>query len=65
VTHHGQQVGHGAGGHEQGRLLAKQFGAAALQRIDAGIFPIDIVSHLGMQHALAHGFRGLGHGITS
>ncbi|MNF16221.1 hypothetical protein D3C80_2191520 [compost metagenome] len=65
MAHHRQQVGHGAGWHEQGRLFAQQFGTFVLERIDAGIFPVDIISHLGMQHALAHGFRGLGHGITS
>ena len=26
---------------------------------------LDIIAHLGVQHALAHGLRGLGHGITS
>ena len=65
VAHHRQQVGHGAGWHEQGRLLAQQLGTFVLERIDAGIFPIDIITHLGVQHALAHGLRGLGHGITS
>ncbi|MNY70711.1 hypothetical protein D3C86_2088970 [compost metagenome] len=65
VTHHRQQIGHGARWHKQRRLFAQQLGAAALQRIDAGIFAVDIIAHLGVQHALAHGLRGLGHGITS
>ncbi len=65
VTHHRQQVGHGAGGNKQRGLLAQQLGPAGLQCIDAGIFPVDIIPHLGMQHALAHGIRGLGDRITS
>ncbi len=65
VAHHRQQVGHGAGRHKQCRLFAQQSGPVGLQRVDARIFTIDIVTDFGVEHGLTHGISRLGDGVTS
>ena len=50
----GDLVAHGAGRHEQGRLLAHQLGGSFAEPIDAGILAPLLVSHLGFGHGTAH-----------
>jgi hypothetical protein len=53
----GDEVAHAAGRNEEGRFFAEDFGGAAFESIDGGIFEIDVIAHLGFGHGAAHGRR--------
>ena len=65
VHHQGDQVAHAAAGHEKPGLLASDLRTHFLQPIHGGVLVEDIVAHLGRGNDFAHGFIGLGHGVTS
>ena len=47
-------VAHGAGGHEEARLFAHDFGRALFQAIDRRVFAINVVAHFGFGHGSPH-----------
>ena len=51
----GDLIGHRAGGDEQRRLLAEQFGDAGLQAVDRGVLAILVIAHGGGGHGGPHG----------
>jgi FHS family L-fucose permease-like MFS transporter len=63
VQHHGDAVGHAAGGGPQAGLLAQEFGHPVFQP-DHGRIPVEhVVADLGLGHGLAHGGVGTGDGV--
>lgn len=46
------EVGHGAGGHEQGGLLAEQLRRLGLQSLDGRVFTEDVVTHLRLVNTI-------------
>ena len=50
----GNLIAHGAGGNEQGCFAGKCLGGATLKKVDRGVFPVNIVAHLGRGHGGAH-----------
>ena len=65
VHAHADLVGHGAGGHEQRRLLAEALGHSLLQPVDRRVFTEDVVADLGVGHGCAHAGGGSGHGVRA
>ena len=50
-----QQVGLRAAGREQAGFEAEVAREPLLQRVDGGVFTVDVVADLGAEHRLAHG----------
>jgi hypothetical protein len=65
MRHQGEQVRLRAGRHEQGRFETEIVRKTLLQGIDGGIFAIDVIADLGIEHGLAHRARGPGDGIAA
>lgn len=61
----GDLVAHGAGGDEDGGFAGEDFGGAAFEQIDGGIFAIDVIADDSLSHGGAHGGGGLGEGIAA
>ena len=58
-------VAHGAGGDEDRGFLAGDFRGAFFQTVDGGVFAIDVVAHLGLEHRPPHCGCGPGDGVTA
>ena len=58
-------VAHRAAGHVERRLLARQRGDAALERLHGGVVAEHVVADLGLGHGLAHGRGGTGDGVAA
>ena len=65
VEHDGDLVALGAGGAEQGGLLADQRRRLRLQLIDRRVLAVDIVAYFGLEHRPAHLGRGPGYRVTA
>jgi len=63
VQHHGEPVGHAAGGGPEGGLVAQEPGHPVLQRGHGGVAVQDVVAHLRFGHGFAHGGIGPGDGV--
>ena len=61
----GDGVSHGAGRHEQARLLAEDLGGAPLQPVDGGVFAVHVVADLGLRHGAPHGGGRAGDGVAA
>ncbi len=58
-------IPHGAGGDEEGGLLAHEVRPDRFQLVDGRVFAEDVVAHLRLGHRPAHGRRRSGHGVTA
>ncbi|MEJ2677183.1 MAG: hypothetical protein P8011_18725 [Acidihalobacter sp.] len=65
MGHDGDQVAHGAAGHEQRRLHAQALRGEPLEFVDGGVFAVDVVADLGPHHGLAHGLGRLGQRVAA
>jgi hypothetical protein len=63
MTFDGYLVGHGAAGAEKCRIHAEKGGGSMFKVVDGGVFPEDIVPHLGRSHARPHRWSGFGHRV--
>ena len=63
VQGEGELVRHGAGGREDGRLLAEDLGRHRFEPMGRGVLAVDVVSHPGLRHGATHGLGGLGDGV--
>ena len=58
-------IAHGAGGQEQGRLLAEQRRDHLLEPVHRRVLELLLVAHLGLAHEAAHGGRRTGDGVAA
>ena len=65
VGEQADQVGHGAAGHKDGRLLTHPFSGHLLQSVDRRVFAKDVVAHLGLVYGFSHGRRGQSHSVAA
>jgi hypothetical protein len=65
VDRDGGLVGHGAAGDEERRRLAQQLRRHGLEPVHGGVFEVDVVADLGLDHCLAHGGRREGDRIAA
>ena len=61
----GDEIAHGAGGHEEAGFAAEDFGGAGLQLVDRGILAVDVVADDGFGHGAAHLGRGARDGVAA
>ena len=61
----GQQVGLGAGGHEQPGVEPQLRGQPLLQCVDGGVLAVDVVADPRLEHRRAHRAGGLGHRVAA
>ncbi len=61
----GQQVGHGAAGHEQAGLFAQEIGHRGFQFAYGGIAIQAVIADRGGAHPLVHGCGGMGDRIAA
>src|SRR3984885_4527829 len=61
----GDLVAHGAGGNKQRRLAAKDLRGACFQKVDGGVFSVNIVPYLSCGHGGAHRWGGASDGVAT